>query len=170
MQTILRILKQAGGWHHGLYLKIENTLPRRGRVDHRSHRLSRECVKHPQGSSEHLQGGYRRHRPESQSRVCSEGQGKEAAATRQGCSEGQESRLTLLKEAANLRPRFIPRFSRGRERPLRFLPAPLSRCRPRSPVRAAGVEFLLLHLPLLFLAIANIHEATLRLCARELVA
>ena len=24
MQTILRILKQAGGWHHGLYLKIEN--------------------------------------------------------------------------------------------------------------------------------------------------
>ena len=25
MQTILRILKQAGGWHHGLYLKIENS-------------------------------------------------------------------------------------------------------------------------------------------------
>ncbi len=24
MQTILRILKQAGGWHHGLYLNIEN--------------------------------------------------------------------------------------------------------------------------------------------------
>ena len=24
MQTILSILKQAGGWHHGLYLKIEN--------------------------------------------------------------------------------------------------------------------------------------------------
>ena len=24
MQTILRILEQAGGWHHGLYLKIEN--------------------------------------------------------------------------------------------------------------------------------------------------
>ena len=24
MQTILRILKKAGGWHHGLYLKIEN--------------------------------------------------------------------------------------------------------------------------------------------------
>ena len=24
MQTILGILKQAGGWHHGLYLKIEN--------------------------------------------------------------------------------------------------------------------------------------------------
>jgi hypothetical protein len=24
MQTILRILKQAGGWHHGLYIKIEN--------------------------------------------------------------------------------------------------------------------------------------------------
>ena len=24
MQTILRLLKQAGGWHHGLYLKIEN--------------------------------------------------------------------------------------------------------------------------------------------------
>ena len=24
MQTILRILKQAGGWHHGLYLKIDN--------------------------------------------------------------------------------------------------------------------------------------------------
>ncbi len=24
MQTILRILTQAGGWHHGLYLKIEN--------------------------------------------------------------------------------------------------------------------------------------------------
>jgi hypothetical protein len=24
MQTILRILQQAGGWHHGLYLKIEN--------------------------------------------------------------------------------------------------------------------------------------------------
>jgi hypothetical protein len=24
MQTILRILKQAGGWHHGLSLKIEN--------------------------------------------------------------------------------------------------------------------------------------------------
>ena len=24
MQTILAILKQAGGWHHGLYLKIEN--------------------------------------------------------------------------------------------------------------------------------------------------
>ncbi len=24
MQTILRILKQAGGWHHGLYLRIEN--------------------------------------------------------------------------------------------------------------------------------------------------
>ena len=24
MQTILHILKQAGGWHHGLYLKIEN--------------------------------------------------------------------------------------------------------------------------------------------------
>jgi len=24
MKTILRILKQAGGWHHGLYLKIEN--------------------------------------------------------------------------------------------------------------------------------------------------
>jgi hypothetical protein len=24
MQTILQILKQAGGWHHGLYLKIEN--------------------------------------------------------------------------------------------------------------------------------------------------
>ena len=24
MQTILDILKQAGGWHHGLYLKIEN--------------------------------------------------------------------------------------------------------------------------------------------------
>ena len=24
MQTVLRILKQAGGWHHGLYLKIEN--------------------------------------------------------------------------------------------------------------------------------------------------
>jgi hypothetical protein len=24
MQTILRILKQAGGWHHGLYLKVEN--------------------------------------------------------------------------------------------------------------------------------------------------
>jgi hypothetical protein len=24
MNTILRILKQAGGWHHGLYLKIEN--------------------------------------------------------------------------------------------------------------------------------------------------
>jgi hypothetical protein len=23
-KTILRILKQAGGWHHGLYLKIEN--------------------------------------------------------------------------------------------------------------------------------------------------
>ncbi|MCU1224614.1 MAG: hypothetical protein JWQ42_2707 [Edaphobacter sp.] len=23
MQTILRILKQAGDWHHGLYLKIE---------------------------------------------------------------------------------------------------------------------------------------------------
>ena len=25
MQTILCILKQAGGWHHGLYLKIENS-------------------------------------------------------------------------------------------------------------------------------------------------
>jgi hypothetical protein len=24
MQTILRILRQAGGWHHGLHLKIEN--------------------------------------------------------------------------------------------------------------------------------------------------
>jgi hypothetical protein len=24
MQTILRILEQAGGWHHGLHLKIEN--------------------------------------------------------------------------------------------------------------------------------------------------
>jgi hypothetical protein len=24
MKTILAILKQAGGWHHGLYLKIEN--------------------------------------------------------------------------------------------------------------------------------------------------
>ena len=24
MQTILAILEQAGGWHHGLYLKIEN--------------------------------------------------------------------------------------------------------------------------------------------------
>jgi len=24
MQTILAILKQAGGWHHGLYLNIEN--------------------------------------------------------------------------------------------------------------------------------------------------
>jgi len=24
MQTLLQILKQAGGWHHGLYLKIEN--------------------------------------------------------------------------------------------------------------------------------------------------
>ena len=24
MQTLLHILKQAGGWHHGLYLKIEN--------------------------------------------------------------------------------------------------------------------------------------------------
>ena len=24
MQTILAILKQAGGWHHGLHLKIEN--------------------------------------------------------------------------------------------------------------------------------------------------
>ena len=24
MKTILQILKQAGGWHHGLYLKIEN--------------------------------------------------------------------------------------------------------------------------------------------------
>ena len=24
MKTILHILKQAGGWHHGLYLKIEN--------------------------------------------------------------------------------------------------------------------------------------------------
>ena len=24
MQTILRILKQAGGWHHGLSLRIEN--------------------------------------------------------------------------------------------------------------------------------------------------
>jgi hypothetical protein len=24
MQTIIRILKQAGGWHQGLYLKIEN--------------------------------------------------------------------------------------------------------------------------------------------------
>jgi hypothetical protein len=24
MQTILQILKKAGGWHHGLYLKIEN--------------------------------------------------------------------------------------------------------------------------------------------------
>ena len=24
MQTVLRILKQAGGWHHGLYLRIEN--------------------------------------------------------------------------------------------------------------------------------------------------
>ena len=24
MQTILAILKHAGGWHHGLYLKIEN--------------------------------------------------------------------------------------------------------------------------------------------------
>ena len=24
MQTLLNILKQAGGWHHGLYLKIEN--------------------------------------------------------------------------------------------------------------------------------------------------
>jgi hypothetical protein len=24
MQTILRILQEAGGWHHGLYLKIEN--------------------------------------------------------------------------------------------------------------------------------------------------
>jgi hypothetical protein len=23
MQTILAILKQAGGWHHGLYLRIE---------------------------------------------------------------------------------------------------------------------------------------------------
>jgi hypothetical protein len=26
MQTILDILKMAGGWHHGLYLKIENPL------------------------------------------------------------------------------------------------------------------------------------------------
>lgn len=26
MQTILAILKQAGGWHHGLYLRIENLL------------------------------------------------------------------------------------------------------------------------------------------------
>jgi hypothetical protein len=25
MKTILAILKQAGGWHHGLYLKIENS-------------------------------------------------------------------------------------------------------------------------------------------------
>ena len=24
MKTVLAILKQAGGWHHGLYLKIEN--------------------------------------------------------------------------------------------------------------------------------------------------
>ncbi len=24
MKTILQILKLAGGWHHGLYLKIEN--------------------------------------------------------------------------------------------------------------------------------------------------
>jgi hypothetical protein len=24
MKTVLQILKQAGGWHHGLYLKIEN--------------------------------------------------------------------------------------------------------------------------------------------------
>ena len=24
MKTILRILKQAGGWHHGLYLRVEN--------------------------------------------------------------------------------------------------------------------------------------------------
>jgi hypothetical protein len=24
MQTILHILRQSGGWHHGLYLKIEN--------------------------------------------------------------------------------------------------------------------------------------------------
>jgi hypothetical protein len=29
MQTILRILTQAGGWHHGLYLKIENHRRRR---------------------------------------------------------------------------------------------------------------------------------------------
>ena len=26
MQTIFRILKQAGGWHHGLPLRIENAL------------------------------------------------------------------------------------------------------------------------------------------------
>jgi len=26
MKTILQILKQAGGWHHGLYLKIEKQL------------------------------------------------------------------------------------------------------------------------------------------------
>ena len=24
MQTVLALLKQAGGWHHGLYIKIEN--------------------------------------------------------------------------------------------------------------------------------------------------
>jgi hypothetical protein len=24
MQTILEILRKAGGWHHGLYLKIDN--------------------------------------------------------------------------------------------------------------------------------------------------
>jgi len=24
MQTVLRILRQAGGWHHGLSLRIEN--------------------------------------------------------------------------------------------------------------------------------------------------
>jgi hypothetical protein len=25
MQTVLEILRKAGGWHHGLYLKIDNT-------------------------------------------------------------------------------------------------------------------------------------------------
>jgi hypothetical protein len=112
---------------------LGHALPRCRRVDRCYCGLSRECIEHPQGGSQHLQSGHGGHRTEGQGRVRDQSQGEEAAAARQGGNEGQESCLNPI-EAASLRPHFTRAFrAAGRHRfgfSLHLFPA----AGPRSPV------------------------------------
>jgi hypothetical protein len=70
---------------------------------------------------------------------------KDPAIHYQGCEESGLAN-DAQRGGSLAAPLFAAQKSR-RENPCWFLPAPSSRCRPPLAGRAAGVEFLLLHLP-----------------------
>ena len=88
------------------------------------------------------------HHYQGASGVCRKGEGQEGGTTsRQGCYES--SLKSAFRGAVNQPPLLFCLQNLRRKTPLWFLPAPSSR--QPAPARrfcAAGVEFLLLHLPL----------------------